>query len=158
MASVCDTEHSPPVGTAVRTTGARLPMLNVELVPLLVKGPNALLSPAVNVVFTLRTALGPQAVNGKAVPGRPVTVARVPLIKLGPIGTTLVSGIVTSMIESPLLSMPSDNDVATVLPGRCSGTPPVSNPWQTVVDSFGKKPLPTTKISTGPSASIRNCG
>src|SRR5262245_38179204 len=100
---------------------------------------------------------GPIAVVGeigKAVPGKSgASAGSLPFSRFGLIGVILNTGITTSAV--PLLSLSILNSIAdtTVLPGRSSATP-----WQTVVISLGTKPLPVTKISTGPNALMRLFG
>ena len=106
----------------LNTTGARFPTFKGAL-DVRVIGPNALLSPAVNVVVTLSVPDGPVATSGNAVPGKltPVNGASVPLTRFALSGVMFVKATVASGIESPLLSNASVMAVETVLPGRPIG-------------------------------------
>src|SRR5947209_19566633 len=138
--TACAEAQSPDMRSTASTTGARLPTLILTTEERL-NEPNILLSPAVKVVKAVIVPAGPRAVgdvSGKAVPGSDASGASVPRTRWSLTTVTFVKVITASGIESPLLSIARVRVVATVLPGRSTGTSPVgAMPWQTVVTSLG---------------------
>jgi hypothetical protein len=111
-----------------------------------VNGPNALLSPSVNVVVTVIVPAPPQHAGGNPlddVVPNDADIGIVALNKLQLTGVTLTSATTVSGTPSPFVSHASVAAVVTVLPGLCNGTPvSASKPWHIVVTSFGKNPHP----------------
>jgi len=151
------TLQSPVVCVTPRTIGARVPgARSPEAVR--ENGPNMLLSPEVNMVVIVIKPDPVKALKGKAVPAAVPKGDILAVTKFLLIGVTLVSEKVTSGMLSRLLSTEYVTAEVTNLPGRVVGTPAEGcTPFrQTVVTSFGKKPLPTMSTSTPPKASSRS--
>src|SRR5262249_22378261 len=133
------TAQLPDDGDADNNIGALVPRL-IGHAAVLVKGPNTLLSPSLNVVVTLIIAAPPQHDNGNAVPGRfGPSAARVPRTRLQLAGETLVIGIEKSPIPSPFVSQTTVAAVVTVFPGRITEMPvSAATVLQMILISFGK--------------------
>jgi hypothetical protein len=121
----CGTEQLPFDGVAENTTGALVPRASAH-VTVLVNGPNALLSPAVNVVVIVIVPAPPQHAAGNPLVGvvpndADTGIAAVSRLQLT--GVTFTSATVVSAIPSPFVSQANVAAVVTVLPARCNGTP-----------------------------------
>lgn len=123
------TEQSPFDGVTLNTSGALVPRLIVHLLTR-VNGPNALLSPAVNVVVTVTVATPPQQNASNPVPGMLCSGFITAVTKLQFTGVTLPNtNIVESGVPSPFVSHCNVAAVVTVFPGLDSGCPvSASNP------------------------------
>src|SRR5690349_3283355 len=93
----CVTAQLPSDGVTEMMTGALTPKSIVQFA-VRVNAPKTLLSPAVNVVVSVRFAKPPQHASGNAVQPKPVApgALSVPRTRLMLFGTTFVSGITVS--------------------------------------------------------------
>src|SRR4029077_13853934 len=121
----CGTAQFPLDGVTDITIGALVPNA-IEHVTVLVNGPNALLSPDVNVVVTTIVPAPSQHVAGNplvdVVPNVNDT-GIVALIRLQLTGVPFTSATVDSGTPSPFVSHDNVAAVVTVFPGLSSGTP-----------------------------------
>jgi hypothetical protein len=115
----CGTEQLPLDGVTDITIGALVPNA-IAHVTVLVNGPNALLSPDVNVVVTVTVPAPPQHAAGNPLDGvepNDADTGIVALTRLQLTGVTLTNATTVSAIPSPFVSHDNVAAVDTVFPG-----------------------------------------